>query len=34
VRENVDVLGDLSEEFDFTQKPRRPLILKLRPKFR
>ena len=27
VRENVRRLGDLSREFDFTQKPRRPLLL-------
>jgi phospholipase C len=33
VRENVKILGDLRKEFDFTQKPRPPLILKLRPKF-
>jgi phospholipase C len=33
VRENVRILGDLRKEFDFTQKPRPPLILKLRPKF-
>jgi phospholipase C len=33
VREDVKILGDLRRDFDFTQKPRRPLILKLRPKF-
>jgi phospholipase C len=33
VRENVKILGDLRRDFDFTQKPRRPLILKLHPKF-
>jgi phospholipase C len=34
VRERVKILGDLRRDFDFTQKPRRPLILKLHPKFR
>jgi phospholipase C len=34
VRENVAVLGDLAREFDFTQKPRRPLLLPLHPPFR
>jgi phospholipase C len=33
VRERVKILGDLRRDFDFTQKPRRPLILKLHPKF-
>ncbi len=28
VRENVKILGDLSKEFDFTQPPRPPLIVK------
>ncbi|MEX0990963.1 MAG: alkaline phosphatase family protein [Actinomycetota bacterium] len=28
VRENVKILGDLAKEFDFTQPPRPPLILK------
>ena len=31
VRENAAVLGDLSNEFDFAQRPRRPLLLPLRP---
>jgi len=34
VRENAAVLGDLSKEFDFTQKPRRPLLLPLHPPYR
>ncbi len=34
VRENVAVLGDLATDFDFSQKPRRPLLLPLRPPFR
>jgi phospholipase C len=34
VRENATVLGDLSKEFDFTQKPRRPLLLPLHPPYR
>jgi phospholipase C len=32
VREDVRRLGDLSREFDFTQKPRRPLLLDPHPK--
>jgi phospholipase C len=28
VRENVSILGDLREDFDFSQSPRKPLILK------
>lgn len=32
VRENVAILGDLRNDFDFTQKPRRPLLLPVRPK--
>ncbi len=32
VRENVRILGDLSTEFDFTQQPRKPLILEPNPK--
>jgi len=32
VRESVKILGDLRKDFDFTQPPRRPLLLKLRPK--
>jgi phospholipase C len=31
VRENAPLLGDISKEFDFTQAPRRPLILRPRP---
>ena len=34
VRENVSVLGNLERDFDFRQKPRRPLILPLHPPFR
>ncbi len=34
VRENTAVLGDLSKEFDFAQKPRRPLLLPMNPRFR
>ena len=33
VRENVSVLGNLERDFDFRQKPRRPLILPLHPPF-
>jgi phospholipase C len=33
VRENVKILGDLRNDFNFAQKPRRPLFLSLRPKF-
>jgi phospholipase C len=32
VRENVSILGDLTADFDFNQKPRRPLILPLHPR--
>ena len=32
VRETVPQLGDLSKEFDFSQKPRPPLLLPARPK--
>jgi hypothetical protein len=31
VRENSPLLGNLLKEFDFKQKPRPPLILKLYP---
>jgi phospholipase C len=31
VRENAPILGDLAADFDFTQKPRKPLILPLYP---
>jgi phospholipase C len=33
VRENSPVLGNLVKDFDFRQKPRRPLILPLHPPF-
>ena len=33
VRENAKILGDLRKDFDFSQQPRRPLLLPLRPKF-
>jgi phospholipase C len=33
VRENAKILGDLRKDFDFSQTPRKPLILKLHPKF-
>jgi phospholipase C len=33
VRENASILGDLVKDFDFRQKPRRPLILPLHPPF-
>jgi len=32
VREDVPILGDLTRDFDFTQKPRPPLILPLHPR--
>jgi hypothetical protein len=31
VRENVKVLGDLTQAFDFTQSPLPPLILSTHP---
>jgi phospholipase C len=31
VRENVKVLGDLRSDFDFTQKPRKPMLLPVNP---
>jgi phospholipase C len=31
VRENAPALGDLTRDFDFTQRPRAPLILPVRP---
>jgi hypothetical protein len=34
VRENVKILGDLRNDFDFSQKPRKPLILPLHPRYR
>ncbi len=33
VRENAPILGDLRKDFDFTQRPRPPLILPLHPPF-
>jgi phospholipase C len=33
VRENAKILGNLVHDFDFAQKPRRPLILPLHPPF-
>jgi hypothetical protein len=33
VRESVKILGDLRKDFDFSQRPRRPMLLPLRPKF-
>ncbi len=32
VRENVAILGDLTKDFDFTQLPRPPMILPVKPK--
>jgi len=31
VRENESILGNLTSDFDFAQKPRRPVLLPLRP---
>jgi hypothetical protein len=33
VREHLKILGNLAGDFDFTQKPRPPLILPLHPPF-
>jgi hypothetical protein len=33
VRERAAILGDLTKDFDFTQAPRRPLILRPYPRF-
>ena len=33
VRERAKILGDLRKDFDFSQSPRRPLLLPLHPKF-
>jgi phospholipase C len=33
VRENVKILGNLQSDFNFDQRPRRPLLLPLHPKF-
>jgi len=33
VRENVKILGNLAKDFNFAQRPRRPLLLPLHPKF-
>ena len=32
VRENVSILGNLAKDFDFTQRPRAPVLLPLHPK--
>jgi phospholipase C len=34
VRENAKILGDLRNDFDFSQVPRKPLILPVKPKHR
>jgi phospholipase C len=34
VRENAKILGSLVKDFNFNQKPRRPLILRTHPRFR
>ena len=31
VRENVPILGDLTKDFDFNQRPRSPVLLPLHP---
>jgi hypothetical protein len=31
VRENASILGDLRSDFDFSQLPRRPMILPVKP---
>jgi phospholipase C len=33
VRENAKILGNLLSEFDFSQKPRKPMILALHPPY-
>jgi hypothetical protein len=33
VRENANILGNLVKDFNFNQKPRRPLILRTHPRF-
>ncbi len=33
MRERAKILGDLRSDFDFSQAPRAPLLLPLRPKF-
>jgi phospholipase C len=33
VRESVKILGNLAEDFNFSQRPRKPLLLPLHPKF-
>jgi phospholipase C len=33
VREDVKILGNLKNDFNFAQRPRRPLLLPLHPKF-
>jgi len=34
VREDIPILGDLTRDFDFAQKPRKPFLLPLHPPFR
>ena len=34
VREDVPILGDLVKDFDFSQDPRRPLVLNAHPRYR
>jgi len=31
VRENAQILGDLTRDFDFRQQPRRPILLPVHP---
>jgi hypothetical protein len=31
VRENVKILGDLRNDFDFSQAPRKPILLSAHP---
>jgi phospholipase C len=33
VREDVKILGNLAKDFNFAQRPRRPILLPLHPKF-
>ena len=33
VRENAAILGDLTQDFDFTQTPRPPLLLPVHPPY-
>jgi hypothetical protein len=32
VRDSVPILGNLTQDFDFSQRPRKPTLLPLRPK--